>query len=456
MRRIIPALAVPLGAAFLLVPQIQAAASAPARPARLVAGSSQAGQHAAWAPQRRWSVANDWEPNVAASPTSSWVYQMTTRYGHPSTCPAAMGHCIVFRASDDHGRTWTSPVVMPRRHCPRPGSCALAKAQNDPVLVVAATGVIYAIWMNGWDVVFARSADHGRTWQHQVDFRRTAGLGFTDKPWLAISRSGRDVYAAFNSSNSYVAASHDFGATWSRPVRTNAGHRYWFAEGGAVAPGGAVYFAESAEHQNARGDIELAVLSSRDRGRSWHTQIVAVSQQQPRCKTADCPNDFYGAQISLAAGRAGTVLAAFVANHAAGAPQRLYAIASADGQHWSAPRLLAAGGTVGADFPKVVAGRRPGSFAVAWEDDRNGPRAWNLRSRQTADGGATWSAMSRVSRGSGRVPWQRRAGFRFPYGDYFGMSADGAGTFYLAWSDGTSYDGPGSTWWTRSAEPRRR
>jgi hypothetical protein len=79
-------------------------------------------------------------------------------------------------------------------------------------------------------------------------------------------------------------ASHDYGRTWSAPVRTNSDHRYWFAEGGAVAPGGAVYFAESAEHQSAKGNVELAVISSANGGRRWRTSIIAISQQQPRCR----------------------------------------------------------------------------------------------------------------------------------------------------------------------------
>jgi hypothetical protein len=99
-------------------------------------------------------------------------------------------------------------------------------------------------------------------------------------------------------SNSYISASHDYGRSWSKPVRTNKGGRYWFAEGGAVAPDGRVYFAESAEHQNAKGTVRLAVISSADGGASWTTTYVALSQQQPRCPTADCPNDFYGAQIA--------------------------------------------------------------------------------------------------------------------------------------------------------------
>ena len=30
------------------------------------------------------------------------------------------------------------------------------------------------------------------------------------------------------------------------------------------------------------------------------------------------------------------------------------------------------------------------------------------------------------------------------------MTVDSRGASYLAWSEGSSYDGPGSTWWARS------
>jgi hypothetical protein len=256
------------------------------------------------------------------------------------------------------------------------------------------------------------------------------------------------VYVAFNSSDSYVSASHDYGRTWATPVKTNKNGRYWFAEAGAVAPGGHVYFAESAEHQDAKGDILLAVLSSANGGASWRTSYVARSQQQPHCPTKDCPNDFYGAQIALAIDPAGTIMAAYTANAAPQAPMRPYETTSANGgRSWTAPRGLGPGGTkVGADFPKVAAGPRPGDFRVAWEDDRNGATAWNVWYRATTNGGASWSPVVRLSdRGSG-APYKNRAGFRFPYGDYFGITVDSRGTSYLIWSEGTSYDGPGGTW----------
>jgi len=408
--------------------------------------------HGGWTTEQRWGPHDDWEPNIAADPSSSWLYQMTTRYGGHRVCRPRMNHCILFRSSPDRGRTWHQAIVMPRKQCPPGKFCRLAAWQNDPGIAVSSSGVVYAAWMNQWDVTFAKSRDHGRTWTGLHDFRRALGISFTDKPWIAISPGGKDVYVAFNSSDSYISASHDYGQTWSRPVRTNTNGRYWFAEAGAVAPDRHVYFAESAEHQNAEGDVRLAVLSSADGGASWRTTYVARSQQQPHCPVRDCPNDFYGAQIALAIDPRGTILAAYVANAGSQAPMRLYAITSADGgRSWSAPRSLGARGTkVGADFPKVAAGPRPGDFRVAWEDDGNGATAWNVWYRATANGGASWSRTVRLSnRGSGAL-YKSRAGFRFPYGDYFGMTVDSHGTSYVAWSEGTNYDGPGGTWWARN------
>ncbi len=408
--------------------------------------------HGGWTTEQRWGPHNDWEPNIAADPSSSWLYQMTTQYGGHRVCRPHMNHCILFRSSANRGRTWHPAIVMPRRQCPPAKFCRLARWQNDPGIAVATSGVIYAAWMNQWDVTFAKSRDHGRTWTGLHDFRRALGISFTDKPWIAISPSGKDVYVAFNSSDSYISASHDYGRTWGKPVKTNTNGRYWFAEAGAVAPDGNVYFAESAEHQDAKGDVRLAVISSSNGGASWRTRYVARSQQQPHCPVKDCPNDFYGAQIALAIDPTGTILAAYVANTATQAPMRLYAITSADGgRSWGAPRSLGARGTkVGADFPKVAAGRRPGDFRVAWEDDGNGATAWNVWYRATMNRGASWSRTVRLSnRGSG-APYKSRAGFRFPYGDYFGITVDSHGTSYLAWSEGTNYDGPGGTWWARN------
>ena len=70
----------------------------------------------------------------------------------------------------------------------------------------------------------------------------------------------------------------------------------------------------------------------------------------------------------------------------------------------------------------LCAGAQPGQFGNLRLDDLDPPRGFG-------------------------APYKSRAGFRFPYGDYFGITADSRGTSYLIWSEGTSYDGPGGTWW---------
>src|SRR4029079_14000988 len=38
--------------------------------------------------ERLWGTGDDWEPAIAVDPSSSYVYQATTRYGGPKACPS--------------------------------------------------------------------------------------------------------------------------------------------------------------------------------------------------------------------------------------------------------------------------------------------------------------------------------------------------------------------------------
>jgi hypothetical protein len=384
-----------------------------------------------------WSSANDWEPNVATDPSSSYVYELTTRYS--KFCAPSQGHCMAFRASSNGGTTWGADQLI----CPCKG------AQNDPVMTVATDGTIYEVHMNGYAVVFQKSADHGVSWSTPIDLKALSGLSFTEKPWIAISPTGRDVYIAFNSTDSYVASSHDFGASFSAPLKTNSDVLYWFAEGGVVAPNGNVYFSESAE-QNAKsptGPIKLAVVSSTNGGTSWTTTFIDTSQQQPPCPGRGCPADFYGAQAAIAVDGAGTLMVAYTKSATAAAPMSMYEITSTNGTSWSAPLALGSGGAaVGADFPAVNAGPSAGDFRVAWMDDRNGASAFNVWYRSTSTSGSSWGTTVRLSNLGSGAPYKTAAGFAFPYGDYFSMAVNSTGTSYVIWGEGPSYAGPGGTW----------
>ena len=386
-----------------------------------------------------WSSADDWEPNVATDPSSSYVYELTTRYS--KFCAHGQGHCMAFRSSADGGATWSADSLV----CPCKG------AQNDPVMKVATDGTIYQVHMNGYAVVFQRSTDHGVTWSAPIDLKALSGLSFTDKPWIAISPSGQDVYIAFNSTDSYIAASHNFGASFSVPVKTNSDALYWFAEGGAVAPNGSVYFSESAEQNQASptGPIKLAVISSINGGVSWTTTFVDTSQQQPACAVRSCPADFFGAQAALAVDSGGTLMLAYVKNATAAAPMALYESTSTNGVTWSAPVALGSGGSaVGADFPAVASGPTAGDFRVAWMDDRNGATAFNVWYRSTTNSGGSWGPAVRLSNLGTGAPYKTLAGFSFTYGDYFSMAVNSSGKSYVIWGEGPNYIGPGGTWST--------
>ena len=83
-------------------------------------------------------------------------------------------------------------------------------------------------------------------------------------------------------------------------------------------------------------------------------------------------------------------------------------------------------------------------------DDQNG--RWNVYYRSSADGGATWSAEAKLSQYVPGYPYEHatpKDGFAEPYGDYFELDIDGAGTTHAIWGEGPSYVGPGNVWYAR-------
>jgi len=399
---------------------------------------------------RLWSQFDDWEPAVAADPSSDFVYQLTTRYDGPPACPDCALPAIIFRRSADGGATWQPDRFL----------MATRRAQNDPMIEVAGDGTVFVAWLNGYTpgVRFMKSSDRGETWSTPVSvidlfFRRR----WSDRPVLAVSADGVHVYIAFNASHSYVVASHDGGATWGRPVRTNDDKRYWFHSAGAVAPpsaaapDGTVYFGAVDYSQSYRGQSFISVLRSADGGATWQTIRLDVSAEMPRCDwAAGCYFGFFGPSIGLAVDRAGAVLAAYHAGAAPGEAQRMFVRRSADGLTWGPRQALSAEALEHNAFPAVAAGPRPGDFRVAWQGSFDGrPETWNTWYRRTTDGGATWDRPARLSDVAGGAPYHDGDGYRFPYGDYIEMAVDGRGHSHVIWGEGLSYIGPGGTWYTR-------
>jgi len=400
--------------------------------------------------ERLWGPYNDWEPAIAIDRATGYVYQLTTRYDGPEPCKRCAGPYIIFRRSGDGGATLEADQFL----------TPFRKSHNDPQIEVAGSGTIYAAWLNDYvpGVKFVKSSDFGKTWTTPITITtKSTKPNWSDKPVLSVSGDGKDVYIGFNASDSFVVSSHDFGATFSKPVRTNNEKRYWFHTGGIVAPDGSAYFAVTDYSLDYTGDACINVLKSSDGGTTWTTTRVDTSQEAPSCDwSPGCYLGFFGPSAVLAVDSAGTIMLAYNGSDTPGAPQRMWVRTSFNGENWSDRIEISNGSTtVNNAFPALAAGQTPGDFRMAWQDDRNGSTtAWNTWFRRSTDSGRSWSDPVRISDEVAGAGYKTTAGYAFPYGDYFEIAVDGLGRTHLIWGEGSSYSGPGGTWYTRELSGR--
>ncbi|HZY96640.1 MAG TPA: sialidase family protein [Candidatus Cybelea sp.] len=378
--------------------------------------------------------ANHWEPVTAADPSSNWVYQMTTDQ-RPDF--------LLFRASNDRGRTWHEP-----RHICRRG--VRVPFQYDPQIVVATTGQIDVVCLDGFKpgVVFSSSRDHGDSWTESV--RLDGSLRYSDKPTLVISPDGKDVYVAYNVDYAlYVTSSHDYGESWNAPVKGTTTHYWYYPYSGTVAPNGTMWFAVDGEAgTNQTGDGHVGLVTSSDGGATWREIPFAITHEGAPCTVKHCYPDFFTGEEAVAADRLGHLVFVFAKNDRTQGPNSLYASRSSDGgATWSQPSLINRAGNN--TSPAMMAGPRAGDFRLVWQDNRNGPNAWNTWFARSEDGGATWTSAIRLSNVGNGARYKHRAGYDFPFGDYLGISVDAEGVNHVIWGEGSAVYHPGGTWWSR-------
>jgi len=385
--------------------------------------------------ERVWGGGDDWEPAVAADPGAPYVYQLTTRYGgnQPN---------IVFRRSVDGGATWEADQV-------------LATNAADPMIEVADDGTVYAMALvgGGFKLKMTRSFDYGVSWTPLEDILGPGQPNWGDRPVLVVSPDGQDVYVGFNQADSYVVTSHDGAESFATPVQTSNDGRYWFHSAGALAPNGDIYFAAADYSIDYSGPTSINVLRSTDGGVSWTTTTVDTSAEAAPCDYADgCYFGFLGPEVGLAIDVNGLIMVVYNAGDVAQEPERLWMRTSSDGVVWS-DRVEISSGIAGVNnaFPAVAASRTtPGDFRVVWQDDRTASEvAWNTWMVNTLDGGATWSESERLSDLDAGAPYKGPFGYAFVYGDYFEIAVDGDDVNHVIWGEGTSYTGPGGSWYTR-------
>ena len=397
---------------------------------------------AGFAPQSRvgFTVGDQWEPAVA-SDGFGHTYILYPQYGRVPGCRACPLPSMILVVSEDNGAKWQAP-----REITPPGT-----GQYDPQIVVDPVDrrTVYAAWLQSkrLDMVVAKSVDFGQSWSIVVADR---GVTDADKPVLAVR--GQDVYVGFNRSRKmWVASSHDGGITFSsadvgpklRLVRSLAG-------GATVDPQGSVYLAWAGytRHDGAKGRESLYVSKSSDGGESWATRLMDASGAPPDCSASRCEWGYLGAQITMTSDAAGTLYALWNSGAADRSPARIYFASSTTGGDTWSPRLnvSTAPSSVEHAFPALAAGEA-GDVRIAWMDTRNHPR-WNTFYRSSTNGGATWSAETRISSYVPGYRYIRSKGFSFPFGDYFGIAIDHQGRTQVVWGEGLNFRSPGAIWYS--------
>lgn len=399
-------------------------------------------------PQTRlgYRTGDQWEPALAAD-GHGHIYVLYPQYGAILECPACTAPTMSLVMSNDNGVSWhSSRPILP-----------FPTGQFDPQIAVDPVDhqTVYASWMqnNKHDIVVARSLDYGRTWSFSWAER---GSDDTDKPVLAVR--GADVYVGYNhEENFFIAASHDGGQTFnSVAVNPNSEPGSSLGGGATVDPAGNVYFGWTAyaRHEMATRPVSIYISRSADGGRTWSTLLLDQSSAPPGCDMENCQTGYLGPQIALASDSAGALYALWNAGGLNGDAERIYFSSSTtEGTTWSARMNVSnAGVRVEHAFPAIVAGAS-GDVRVAWMDTRmrdasNGP-LWNTFYRSSTNGGATWSTEARLSSPARGYAYILTNGFRFPFGDYFGLAIDSDGATHAVWGEGQDYKAPGSIWYTR-------
>lgn len=399
-----------------------------------------------WAGERLLNdTGDDWEPAVAADPNAPFVYVLHNRYGGEPACrERCPDPAMILHVSRDGGRTFGRERYL----CP----CKGVKGQYDPLIeVVPETGDVIAAWMNDFQVHVSRSTDRGRTWSNPVHVHPDVRWG--DKPILAVSPDGRDLYVAFNGptgGDGYVSASHDGGRTWTA-VPASRSRRYRYAYGGQVLPDGTVVFTEiSFSYTGPGGEVEgpirIHAVRSVDGGVTWTDTVVDELELGPPCTSRGCYPDFHDSGPALASDGDGDLVIVYSGAAVPGGPRTVYARSSTDGgQTWSGRVRLSRRG-VNAAFAAAV-GTGDDEARVFFMDQRTG--RWNVRYRASEDLGASWSRPVRISDARSGTAYKDPSGFLEVYGDYGEIAVTNRGRTVAVWGEGTSYFGPGGVWFNR-------
>jgi hypothetical protein len=410
---------------------------------------------------------DDWEPEIAADPNSTYVYVVISHFvGDPACDPSSANRNRVYiQVSSDGGATFGAPHVVADlvEGVDYPSQVDCVVSVDDVTGTVYVSFLAYGLQGVQTDVAVARSTNHGASFvAEKVNGPECKNC---DHPWT-VAHAG-NVYTAYaHAANHYLSRSSDGGITWQETnvLKTDV---VAFPEGAVLDAAGNAWFAwgdcaRSSCSGDAAGNYRVSKTLA---GTSTTTfALVASAPAGPQCPyDPNCGFAFFGIQDDIAIDAAGAMYLVWQdgQDHTKhGSPPIVQLSRCAAGldctsaTNWTyvgrADDKNASGcadSQCYALFPRVEGGKA-GQIAVMWMDDRAGApldhtNGWNVRMRVSATGGTTWKAPStQVSQYDPSRAESRPNGYLFPYGDYEGIDIlPGARSAVMIWGEGWNYTG---------------
>jgi hypothetical protein len=355
------------------------------------------------------------EVGLAADASNNWYSGWNDNRGGTYMCG--------YTGSQDGGVTWSTNELYGGRL----NQC------GDPV--ISADPSSNALWRLAMpfsvspydsDLDLSKSTDGGKTWGPWVS-AVSAGGGLNDKPWFAVDGQYIAVtWTFFGGGEISFIRSLDGGATWGGKQTFGSG------QGTCVAIDG------TGRTHMGWGTSTVKYHHSDDKGATWSPASPAQIGNGGSGGGTPRSNPLPGCAVS----RDGKNVYWVWAGDTGGASEDVWVAVSNDGgANWIAQKKVNDDTNDARQVMPWVAVDAAGKAHLAWIDWRNGnPEAFYSSS---TDNGATWSANSRISDGTGaQVSFQ---------GDYDTIAAAPNGDVGFAWCDTRDPGGDGNVYFSKAA-----